>query len=128
MAVILQNSTTKDRIYIGDTYPVVIEHRIADPTANPGTQNRGIPADVNSAFAKVWSLQANDYLDIGGPGIDQINANIVAATSTVGALISYTVPSEFTLVTGDYSVFITFEYGTNQVSTIRRRYKVLNKR
>lgn len=128
MAIVLQNTTLKDRIYIGDTYPIVIEHRLADTGGGPTTSNRGVPADVNSAVIRVWSVSDNDYLELGGAGVDEVPCTITPATATTGALISYTVAPAFTQAAGEYSAFITFTYSGGQVSTVRRRYKVLNKR
>lgn len=125
--VTLQNVTTKTRIFTGDTFNIIEEHRIPDPTANPANMNRGVPGSVQTATVQVWSLQAGTYLALGGTGVTVVPATITPKTSTVGALIEYTVPSSFTQNTGDYSLFLTLTFD-GEVKTIRYRYKVLAKR
>lgn len=130
MAISLQNTTTKPRIYVGDTFPIVIEHRLVDtsPTPISATQNRGVPADVDTAVISLWSVASAAYLELGGVGITEVAATITPATSTVGALITYTITPSFTQVAGDYAAFVSFSYDGGQVTTVRQRYKVQAKR
>ena len=120
---------TKDRIYQGDTFPVKYECR--KPNLEDTRDSRGLPATPISASIRVYDSINSAFLELGGPGVYDVDAEITAATGTdagdLGAMVTYTLPATFTQVSGDYTLFLTAEFAdspTNVILTENRRYKV----
>src|SRR6478735_41912 len=104
----------KITIYTGDTLKVQYESLQADPTdANSYGFTKSV-ALPDSARAQVWDVTRQDFLEIGGTGID------FAAADVEDNIITYLLDGEFTTDEGSYKIFITAVYPDGQEVTEMR--------
>jgi len=96
--------TLREKIYPGDSYLMSVEARKTDPD-NPH-DSRGIPADVLSAVARVLDSLTGEFVDIGGPGITVVDAQVVPMAGDTGAIVSYLFPDDFTQEAGSFKIFL----------------------
>lgn len=104
----------KDRIYIGDTYPVAYE--CYEPQTN-GTQYSRTPKNPVSVTARLWSVQEQAFVRLGVATDDAsgfVDQNVA----------EYTVPSSKTGTAGDYKLFVTITFDDGQVVTEIRQFKI----
>lgn len=117
----------KERIFPGDTLPVVYETRKPDEEDKRNTN--GLPADATSAFIRLLDRQTGEFIEIGGPNITTTEADIDPATGMTaddrGSLVRYTLPSQFTQTPGDYTLLITGVFPDGSILTEDRVFKVL---
>lgn len=113
---------SRPKIFPGDTFPVVYEARQVDQQ-NFGNVD-GLPEAVVSATAKVRSLNDDAWLELGGVGVTEVEIDVVPPNGDIGAMLSYTIPSAFT-VEGDYYIYITAVFGDEEVFTINRKFTVM---
>jgi hypothetical protein len=111
-------SRDKDRIYIGDTYPIALRCKKKDPA----NQYNEIAATPVQAKVILYDQGQDTYLDLGGPGVQEVSANIDAD------VVSYTIPGAFHAAESDLTAFVTITFDDNQVVTEPRKYKVREKR
>ena len=112
----------RDRIFIGDVLPIVYECMVAD---NMGTQT---PATPLSVYARVFDKANNVFVAIGavGPsGNPEDPVTVTAATASRGAILTYILSEEVTLVEGNYAVFITATFLDGTVLTENRNIRVM---
>lgn len=116
----------RERIFPGDTLPVTYECR--KPNPDDRDDSRGLPATPDSAFVRLFNRQTGEFVDIGGPGDTTAPATITPATGAepenVGALVSYTVGSEFTQEPGDYALMITSVFPGGAILTEDKIFKI----
>ncbi len=114
-------SADKIIIFTGDTFKVTYE------SLQPGTadvydpNNYGfekVPALPDSAFAQVWDITSQAYLELGGVGIDQAEADVDQHK------VSFTLDEAFTQNSGSYKIYITAVYPDGQKVTEMRAFKV----
>lgn len=127
MAVITQNSTYKAKIYVGDTFPIRIEHRVASSVSNPLYDNRGEGQAVDSASIMLWSVSQGEYVELGGVGIVEVPCIITAPSGDTGGVITYTIAGTFTQTAGEFAAYISYTYDGGQRTTVRTRFKVASK-
>ena len=111
----------RPRIYPGDTFPVVYEAREIDLN-NIGNVH-GSPETVVSATAKLRSADPEAWVEIGGVGVTEVDIDVEAPNGDVGAILSYTVGSEFT-TEGEYVLYIKATFADGGVYTSNRRFQV----
>jgi len=117
----------REGIFIGDTLPVAYECRRPDPI-DPLHYQNGVPATPISATVKVID-QDETWLPLGGPGTTEADMEITPATGVTrqdtGAIIKYTLPSSFTVVEGNYTMFITATFDNGVILTEDKKFRVL---
>ena len=111
-------SRDKDRIYIGDTYPIAIRCKMKDPD----NQYSEIDATPIQARVILYDQGTDSYFDLGGPGVQEVSADIDLN------VVSYTIPGAFHTAESDLTAFITITLDDGQVVTEPRKYKVREKR
>lgn len=111
----------RDKIFPEDALPVAYECRVIDVDSG---NSYGEPAEPIEAYARILDKTTGEFMllssDIYGP------VEIVPKTSTTGAILKYTVTSDFTVVPGDYTIFITAVYADGTITTEDRDFKVLD--
>lgn len=113
----------KDRIYPGDSLPLVYECQLATPD---GYQ---VPATPLSAFARILNKNTGDFLIIGPVGVSgnpEAAVTITPETAGRGAILTYIVSDEVTNVAGNYKVFITAVFADGTVLTEDRDIRVMD--
>jgi hypothetical protein len=120
----------REQIFPGDTLPIAYECRKPD-VVDPIRQDRGLPTTPDSAFVRVKD-QDDEWLEIGGVGLTTVPATITPQTGETaydtGAIISYTLPSEFTQIPGNYTMFITAIFSGDIIRTEDKKFRVLEYR
>ena len=120
----------KEKIYPGDTMSVAYEMRKPDP--NDDRNTAGLPATPTSAFVKLLDRQSGEFVELGGTGVDEVDATIEAATGEAwndkGAIIRYTLPSAFTQTPGDFTLLVTAVFENGTILTEDKIFKVLEYR
>ena len=116
----------KQKIMPGDTYPVKFEARKPDPTNIHDSY--GLPQTATSASVQLYDATGGAFIEIGGTGITTVFATVTAPTgstsSDTGSVITYTLPSAFTAVPGDYVLFVTVTLVDGNKKTEDIRFKV----
>lgn len=106
--------------------PIAYECRKPDP--NDERNTAGLPATPTEAYVKLLDRQTGEFIEIGGPGEDSVPATIDPATGTewndLGAIIRYTLPSEFTTEPGDYTLFTTAVFDNGTILTEDKVFKI----
>lgn len=120
---------TKERVYAGDTFSVVFECRKTD-IDNVKRNSNGLPDEPANAYAKVYNTLDEVYLEVGGVGDITAPVTIVPMDldTNRGALMKFTVDSEFTIEIGDYTLILTAEFADGAVETKTVKYKVIEQR
>lgn len=117
----------RERIFQGDTLPIVYETR--KPNPDDPRDSRGLPVTPSSAVARLFDRQGQTFLPVGGGTVITAACTIEPQTGPEeqdrGALVSYTVPAQFTAVPGDYSLYITATFPDGAVLTEDRQFKIL---
>jgi hypothetical protein len=120
----------RQQIFPGDTLPVSYECRKPD-VSDPIHQSRGLPTTPDFAYVRVKN-QDDEWLEIGGPGIETATATIMPQTGTnpqdTGGIIKYTLPSEFTEIPGNYTLFTTAVFDGEIILTEDKKFRVLEYR
>lgn len=111
----------RPRIYPGDTFPVIYEARQIDQ--NNFQRVEGQPETVLSATAKLRSMDADTWVDLGGVGVTEVDIDIEPPNGEAGAMLSYTVPSVFT-EEGDYILYIKAVFPDGEIYTTNRKFQV----
>lgn len=120
----------KEKIFVGDTFPVAYEMRKPDTVDTRNTL--GLPAQPSSAYARLYDRQIGDFLPIGGTGVFQVPVTIEPKTGDLktdrGAILKYTVPTTFTQNPGTYTLWITAVFADGAILTEDRPFQVLEPR
>lgn len=111
-------SRDKERVYIGDSYPIALRCKKKDPN------NQYAEVSTTPVSAKVLLYdQGNDtYLALGGGEVLEVDAEID------WDVVKYVVPGSFHTEESDLTAFVTITFDDGQVVTEPRKYKVREKR
>lgn len=111
--------TIKDRVYVGNTYAVAFDCYEPQQTTNQTQLYSGkTPKNPDSAFAQLWDVQNQEFIEIGP------NAATTDSCVIQGNTVYYTVASTALAVAGDYKIFVTIAFPDGQVVTESRTVKV----
>lgn len=117
----------REQIFPGDTLPVAYECRKPD-TDDPIHQSRGLPVTPDSAYVRMKD-QDDAWIEIGGPGSTTAPATVIPATGATyadtGGIVKYTLPSTFTQIPGNYTLFITAIFDGDFILTEDKKLRVL---
>lgn len=113
----------KDRIFVGDALAIVYETRFS---GEDESDYNSTPATPLTAFARVWSQQLGDFVDIGtAPNLKIGEVDITPATTLTGAILKYVVDETVTSQEGNYTVYITAEFSDGSILTENKSIRVL---
>ena len=115
------NPKSRPKIFPGDTLSIVYEARKVD--ANDFKNVQGLPEEVLDATAKVRSLDNDTWVEIGGVGVTEVDAQVAPSNGNTGAIISYTFPSSVS-IEGDYIIYIKAVFADGDVYTANRKFQV----
>lgn len=110
----------RDRIFPEDALPIVYECRVVD--ADSG-DSYGEPAQPIEAYARILDKSTGEFLMLGADIYGVVT--IEPMTATRGALVKYTIGSDVTSTSGDYTIYITTVYNDGTITTEDRDFKVL---